>query len=65
MSAHSNQALSSYDSREDRTLSEVHEKPDSTGSLLLSLRAGRKDPGMGRLLQQSSLSRGHRQCHAQ
>jgi transposase-like protein len=36
-----------------------------TSPVLLSLRAGGENPGMGRLLQQSSLSRGYRQCHAQ
>ena len=46
-------------------ISLVYEKPDSFGSLLLSLRTRRENPGMGRLLQQSSLSRGYRQRHAQ
>jgi len=52
---HPDQTLSSYDSRENRTLSQVNEKPYPSGSLLLSFRTRREDPGMGRLLQQPAI----------
>ena len=48
----------------NRMLSQIHEKPHPAGSLLLPFRTRKKDPTMGRLLQQPPLPRSHRQCYS-